>query len=52
MEIICDCGKTMSLSLYEPNQDEVYVGFDCPNCRASFYGILKHGEKDEEDIQS
>jgi len=47
MEIICDCGKTMSLNTYEPDQDREYVGFDCSNCKASLYGTLKRGEEDK-----
>jgi len=51
MEIICDCGEVMSLNVHEPDQDEIYVGFDCPKCGASLYGTLKHGKEDEENAQ-
>jgi len=49
VKIICNCGEEMSLTLYEPDQDEIYVGFDCPKCGASLYGTFKRGKEDEED---
>ena len=46
MKIICDCGKEMTINVHEPDQDEIYQGFDCPKCGASFYGTWKPSEKD------
>ena len=47
MEVICDCGATMELNLFEPDQDEAFVGYDCSRCGASFYGTIKQGHLEE-----
>lgn len=47
MKVICKCGKEMTLNLYEPDQDETLVGFDC-DCGASLYGTMKNPDKKEE----
>lgn len=39
--VYCGCGEEMGLTLYESDQDENFVGFDCPQCNASFYGKWK-----------
>jgi len=49
MKIICDCGAEMKLSIYEPDQDENYEGYDCPNCKASFNGTYKKGEAESNE---
>ena len=43
MQVICGCGEEMSLSQYEPDQDECFVGFDCV-CGASLYGTAHFSE--------
>jgi len=48
MIVIC-CGKKMGTSVYEPDQDEAFIGFDCADCGASFYGKFKNGENKKED---
>ena len=48
MKIICSCGKEMTLNLYEPDQDEAMVGYDC-ECGSSLYGTEKQGENTENE---
>ncbi len=39
--VFCNCKEEMGLTICETDQDEMYLGFDCPKCDASFYGKWK-----------